>query len=189
MFSLASRVQALSNTTLTAVSLISAIVAIISVAQLYFAGAWSLDGTNISHVKALALLKNLRSFGAEPGSAKENAKIKFDLDADLSPLFNWNTKQVFVYLTAEYDGANSGENKVTFWDKIITNKEDANLSLKSVSSKYSVWDVEPSFRERSARLKLEWNVQPWVGPLLYGQTEAEQSFQFAAAKKPKKTAR
>ena len=28
--------------------------------------------------------------------------INFDLELDLSPLFNWNTKHVFVYVLAEY---------------------------------------------------------------------------------------
>ena len=28
--------------------------------------------------------------------------ITFDLQADLNPLFNWNVKQLFLYLTAEY---------------------------------------------------------------------------------------
>ena len=30
------------------------------------------------------------------------ANIHFNLEADLSPLFKWNTKQLFVYLVAEY---------------------------------------------------------------------------------------
>ena len=28
--------------------------------------------------------------------------LTFDLQADLNPLFNWNVKQLFLYLTAEY---------------------------------------------------------------------------------------
>ena len=28
--------------------------------------------------------------------------LNFDLDVDLEPLFNWNVKQLFLYLTAEY---------------------------------------------------------------------------------------
>ena len=182
MFSLTSRAQAISNKTLLAVSAISVAVAVLSLLQLYFGGAWNIDSTRINNVKAVALLKNLRAFGAEPGTAKENAKLQFDLAADLTPLFNWNTKQVFVYLTAEYDGANTAMNKVTFWDKIITSKDDAVFDLKNVRSKYSVWDVESSFRERPAKLKLEWNVQPWVGPLVFGETDTESAFKFSAIK-------
>jgi signal peptidase complex subunit 3 len=29
--------------------------------------------------------------------------LNFDLQADLEPLFNWNVKQLFLYLTAEYE--------------------------------------------------------------------------------------
>ena len=85
----------------------------------------------------------------------------------MTPLFNWNTKQIFIYLTAEYPGKSEGSsNKVTFWDKIITNKEDANLTLTNQRGKYSVWDVEKSFRGRNATVRLEWNIQPYVGPLI-----------------------
>ncbi|KAI9726084.1 MAG: hypothetical protein M1828_002092 [Chrysothrix sp. TS-e1954] len=33
---------------------------------------------------------------------EEYAHVKFDLDVDLSDLFGWNTKQVFLYVTASY---------------------------------------------------------------------------------------
>ncbi len=29
--------------------------------------------------------------------------LNFDLNVDLEPLFNWNVKQLFLYLTAEYE--------------------------------------------------------------------------------------
>ncbi|GEQ68994.1 hypothetical protein JCM33374_g2664 [Metschnikowia sp. JCM 33374] len=189
MFSLASRAQAISNNTLTVVSAISAAVAVLSLIQLFLAGAWTIDSTQINRVTAQASLKNSRAFGADRGVPKENAKIQFDLAADLTPLFNWNTKQVFVYLTAEYEGKNGGSNKVTFWDKIITSKDGAVFDLKNARSKYSVWDLEKSFRERPANLTLEWNLQPWVGPLIFGKTETVSTFQFAGTKKPKKAKR
>ena len=102
---------------------------------------------------------------------RSNVKISFDLNTDLSDLWNWNTKQVFAYLTVEYPGKSNGSsNKVTFWDKIIRNKKDAKLSLKGQRGKYSVWDVEKGFRGRNATVKLEWNIQPYIGPLIYGET-------------------
>ena len=33
--------------------------------------------------------------------------INFDITADLSPIFNWNVKQLFVYLAAEYQTENN----------------------------------------------------------------------------------
>lgn len=44
------------------------------------------------------------------------------MEADLSSLFTWNTKQVFVYVTAEWPAANANEtNEAVIWDSIITN--------------------------------------------------------------------
>jgi len=51
---------------------------------------------------------DFRNNGRAPRSstkAVEYAFLNFDLDADLSSLFNWNTKQVFAYLVADYKTA------------------------------------------------------------------------------------
>ncbi|KAI6783007.1 Signal peptidase complex subunit-like protein [Emericellopsis cladophorae] len=55
---------------------------------------------------------------------EEYAIIKFSLDADLSSLFTWNTKQLFVYVTAEWPAPEVGinaTNEAVIWDSIITN--------------------------------------------------------------------
>lgn len=39
--------------------------------------------------------------------------LRFDLNTDLTPLFNWNTKQLFLYLTAEYQTQNNKVNQVS----------------------------------------------------------------------------
>lgn len=52
---------------------------------------------------------------------EEYAIIKFSLDADLSSLFTWNTKQLFVYVTAEWPGPENATNEAVIWDSIITN--------------------------------------------------------------------
>lgn len=56
--------------------------------------------------------------------------MRFHLDADLSSLFTWNTKEVFVYVTAEWEGGNgngngssdgnTNTNTAVIWDSIIT---------------------------------------------------------------------
>lgn len=187
MFSLTTRFQAVANQSLSASIAVAVLIAFVSAVQLYLGGAWQISSTGIDNVQASATIKHSRSFGAANGKSKENSRIAFDLDADLSPLFNWNTKQVFVYLTAEYAGKTAGSsNKVTYWDRIITSADDAVILVRNQNSKYSVWDLERSFRGRNATLKLEWNVQPWVGPLLYGETDTATTFQFALTKTPKK---
>ena len=37
----------------------------------------------------------------------------WSFQADLNPLFNWNVKQLFLYLTAEYETPNNKLNQVT----------------------------------------------------------------------------
>ncbi|KAI1754593.1 signal peptidase subunit [Xylaria castorea] len=68
---------------------------------------------------------------------EEYAIIKFSLDADLSSLFTWNTKQLFVYVTAEWpaandnnDGASNNQtnNKAVIWDAIITSPSSDHLA-------------------------------------------------------------
>lgn len=51
--------------------------------------------------------------------------MRFSLDADLSSLFTWNTKQVFVYVTAEWpepggEGGRNATSQAVIWDSIIT---------------------------------------------------------------------
>lgn len=62
---------------------------------------------------------------------EEYAILKFSLDADLSSLFTWNTKQVFVYVTAEWPAAGVGANatnKAVIWDSIITSPSADHLA-------------------------------------------------------------
>ncbi|OOQ85627.1 putative microsomal signal peptidase subunit (gp23) [Penicillium brasilianum] len=73
-------------------------------------------------------LKNVQVVKGRPHyystKREEYAQIRFDLDADLSPLFNWNTKQLFVYVYATYsssDNANTQtrDSEAIIWDSII----------------------------------------------------------------------
>ena len=77
--------------------------------------------------------------------------MNLTIQADLNPLFNWNVKQLFLYLTAEYQTPNNKLNQVEFkvhtcrfkylqkinerfqvvlWDKIILRGENAMLDYR-----------------------------------------------------------
>lgn len=190
MFNLVNRFQGVANKLMTVALVVSGLIVAISYIQLYQQDVWNLKSAKVASIKPSANLRVSRLFGASDGKPKENSKLTFDLDADLTSLFNWNTKQVFVYLTAEYDGKTpSSSNRVTYWDKIITSKKDARFHVRQEKGKYSVWDVEKSFRGREANIKLEWNIQPWVGPLIYGEIDTGSTFKFADAKKNTKKER
>lgn len=139
MFNLVTRIQTAANQALTSASILSGLVILLTLLQLYRDNVWSIDTTTISNIESKSSLKYSFQYGSVNRKPKENVKISFDLNTDLSDLWNWNTKQVFAYLTVEYPGKSNGSsNKVTFWDKIIRNKKDAKLSLKGQREIFSL---------------------------------------------------
>ncbi|KAK9476014.1 signal peptidase 22 kDa subunit [Lipomyces japonicus] len=108
---------------------------------------------------------------------QEYAFMTFDLSADLSSLFNWNTKQLFVYVAATYPGR-PYSNKIVVWDTIIRDKQDAYISLKNQTADYAIYDVTGKFNGRNATLSLEWNVQPYVGILTWNKSPEKTRITF-----------
>ncbi|KAM5342479.1 hypothetical protein ACJ41O_013445 [Fusarium nematophilum] len=130
---------------------------------------------------------------------EEYAIIKFSLDADLSSLFTWNTKQLFVYVTAEWPGPGNATNEAVIWDSIITNpsadhlqnigptamkklKRSAEgksidpsrglLKLRNQKPKYQITHPSGNIAEKDdVELKVHYNVQPWVGLLTWDQEQ------------------
>ncbi|ETN36695.1 uncharacterized protein HMPREF1541_08973 [Cyphellophora europaea CBS 101466] len=140
---------------------------------------------------------------------EEYAQVRFDLDVDLTSLFTWNTKQLFVYVTANYPGGAGGVSEAVIWDTIISapespysfqnvktqywdplagkktskySKSKKNMktpktkelvkpgliSLKNQKPKYHLTDPSGVISERSnVTLQVSWNVQPWVGALIW----------------------
>lgn len=92
--------------------------------------------------------------------------LRFNIQTDLSPLFNWNVKQLFVYLTAEYQTKDNQINQVVLWDKIILRGDNAVLDFKSMSTKYYFWDDGNGLRgHKNVTMYLSWNIIPNAGLL------------------------
>lgn len=145
---------------------------------------------------------------------EEYAQIRFNLDADVTSLFTWNTKQVFVYVTAQYPNGAGGISEAVIWDTIIpatespyslrnlrtqywepllskkgkktskTSKAKKNaktptstdlvlpglIKLKNAKPKYHITDPSGIIAEKSnVTLKVRWNIQPWVGALMWDE--------------------
>ncbi|KAM3456549.1 hypothetical protein MY5147_004580 [Beauveria neobassiana] len=126
---------------------------------------------------------------------EEYAVIRFSLDADLSSLFTWNTKNLFVYVTADWPGADNTTNSAVIWDSIITNpsadhllnigpatlkklrKSSAGKSIDPNRGKLKIKNQKPKYQithpsgkiaqTEDVTLKLHYNVQPWVGLLTW----------------------
>lgn len=149
----------------------------------------TLDGHNIrslriKNVKSQISTKNTRNFGGSREKPKENAKFKFDLIADFSDLVDWNTKQIFTYVFVEFDDDydNINESKLIIWDKILTDKNNVYINTKNIKSKYSIWDYTKTLKGRTGQLKLGYNIQPYIGPLTFGEVDFNQTITFQAPK-------
>ncbi|KAL9040837.1 MAG: hypothetical protein Q9180_001665 [Flavoplaca navasiana] len=112
----------------TTVAFITAIVVALSVTVIPQAPSASIDLRNVQVVKG-------RPHYHAP-KREEYAHIKFDLDADLTSLFNWNTKQLFVWITATYPSRTASEppSQAIIWDAIISSE-----SQKTPSTPFTVY--------------------------------------------------
>ncbi|KAK8066434.1 hypothetical protein PG997_013181 [Apiospora hydei] len=180
------------------------------VAAFIAASDFTYDRTPSAHIKTT----NVQVVKGRPHyystKKEEYAIMKFSLDADLSSLFTWNTKQVFVYVTAEWTSPPSAKssavatnqtNSAVIWDSIITAPSSDHLanigpatlkklrksaagkavdpkrgllSLKNQRPKYQITHPTGRIAETSdVRLRVHYNVQPWVGFLTWSQTERD----------------
>ncbi|KAJ3111638.1 Signal peptidase complex subunit [Phlyctochytrium bullatum] len=76
----------------------------------------------------------------------ELAAVQFNMEADLTQLFNWNTKQLFVFVVVEYATKTHGTNQIVIWDDIITSKENAKISFKNRKQDYLASDINYKIR-------------------------------------------
>ena len=95
----------------------------------------------------------------------DEAHLAFEIDADLTSVFSWNTKQLFVWLAAEYATPKYVESSVSVWDRIVESKEDAHLVLPFVRNKYKLVDNGAGLRGNVVNLTMGWQIMPRVGVL------------------------
>ncbi|VDQ06083.1 unnamed protein product [Trichobilharzia regenti] len=94
--------------------------------------------------------------------------VTIDLSVRQYHLFNWNVKQLFIYLTAEYKTSDNKLNQVVLWDKIIKRGSKAELVYKKMTSKYYFWDDGHGLvGNDNVTLTLSWNTVPNIGWLTF----------------------
>jgi len=112
-------------------------------------------------------------------SGNDQAFINFDLKADLSPLFNWNVKALYLYLTAEYKTETNVLNEMVLWDKIVMNGEKMELDMKSAKTKYYFRNYGKGLLGHdNITLILNWNVMPNMGDLKWVKSAKTYSFKL-----------
>ncbi|CAK4076446.1 unnamed protein product [Aphanomyces euteiches] len=119
----------------------------------------------VVHNLSLNQIHSLRQFRDKT----DRAVLSFDVDADLSSVFNWNVKQLFVYVVAEYVSATNVKNEVVVWDLIIPTRDEARIARVNENVKYFLADQYNELRGVDVQLKLKWDAMPVCGQLFqYG---------------------
>lgn len=129
------------------------------------------------------------------GPGHDQAILSLGINADLRSVFNWNVKQLFAFVTAEYETeanvlnqARSGRtstprhslrrssrssdsqrqitpSQVVIWDAVISDKEQAWIRSDFVVNKYSLTDQGYGLRDNNVTLVMNWNTVPATGLL------------------------
>lgn len=94
-------------------------------------------------------------------------------------MFNWNVKQLFVYVVAEFESASNARNQVVIWDKIVQTKEAASqLQFQDEGVKYFLADQHDELRGANVTLNLEWDIMPVCGRLFVHTSDTKSNFEL-----------
>jgi signal peptidase complex subunit 3 len=96
---------------------------------------------------------------------QDQVALALKLDADLRSEFSWNTKQLFVFVQAEYVTPENKVNQVVLWDRIVQRQKDAHLKVRSMRLKYPFIDQGKNLRGLPYNITVAWDVMPKVGRL------------------------
>jgi len=99
-----------------------------------------------------------------PAPQWEHAQASFFVDTDLRPVFNWNTQQLFVYVSVEWESDASPVNRAVIWDAIVRSPEEA-LIQQEFSNEYTINDQFSRLRGRNIKASVHYDVMPIVGLL------------------------
>lgn len=116
-----------------------------------------------SHASAKLALTNVVAFKQYRGS--DRAGLAFDVEADLRSVWNWNVKQLFVYVKATYATEKYPRNEVVVWDKIVQTKEASKFRIAVSKSKYPLRDIGFGLRNAKVNLTLSYDIMPITGRL------------------------
>jgi len=96
----------------------------------------------------------------------EEVSFTVRLDADLSSVMSWSTKQLFVFLSVEYRDEQDYLHQVVLWDRIVQSRDETIIDEPAIRNKYRFVDAhQVGLRGHSMNLTLSWNIMPHVGRL------------------------
>ena len=111
----------------------------------------------------------------------ECSKKIYPHQADMTPAFHWNIKQLFVYVVATYATPTNPKNQIVLWDRIIEATDPPNkkiLDEKNVFVKYGLVDQGAELRGKEVELSLMWDHMPLTGVLYMDQQKEGTASKF-----------
>lgn len=139
------------------------------------------DYSELMDIKLTSVKKVVKNVADYSAGRERNdlGFLTFDLHGDFSPVFDWNTKQIFLYLTAHYSTNANPVNQVVLWDHIIERGDDARVALKNHHTKYYFWDDGNGLKgNENVTLTLSMNVIPNAGILPIHHSKVVHQFAF-----------
>ncbi|XP_042434277.1 signal peptidase complex subunit 3B-like [Zingiber officinale] len=121
------------------------------------------DNFNSPSPTADVKVLNINWFQKQP-NGNDEVSLTLNISADLSSLFTWNTKQVFVFVAAEYETPQNALNQVSLWDGIIQSKEHAKFWIHT-TNKYRFTDQGNNLRGKDYNMTLHWHIMPKTGKM------------------------
>jgi signal peptidase complex subunit 3 len=96
----------------------------------------------------------------------DHVDLKLKLDANFTEIFDWNVREIFVFVVASYKTRRHVVNEVVLWDKIIRRGDPSVINLPSTVVEYHLLDHGKGLvGNDNVTLKLCWNVIPIAGQL------------------------
>nr|CAG8516021.1 15026_t:CDS:2 [Entrophospora candida] len=106
----------------------------------------------------------INELGVYPFKYGEFAHIELSLKADLTSLFNWNVKQIFLMIVSEYETKTHDLNQIVLWDTIVDSQDNAIIEV-DIKNIYDFVDINNKFNEVNSSYSLHWDIMPCVGLL------------------------
>ncbi|CDJ53814.1 signal peptidase subunit, putative [Eimeria brunetti] len=133
----------------------------------------------VGPVSGSVAVRDVYNFGYNYALNGDQAVLSLDIKADLRGLFQWNAKQLYLFVVAEYETPQHTQNQVVVFDRIITDEMDALVDYENIPAKYHLRDKGKGLRNREITLKLQIVYHPIVGRM-YTQTLAVAAFRMPA---------
>lgn len=113
-------------------------------------------------------------------NAKDNdlGLVQFNLDADFEDCFDWNVKQLYIYITANYKTSDNEMNQIILWDHVLDREDTRKLQYWNRNPEYYFWDDGFGLRGNNVTVTLSMNIIPNAGYLQKTDSYISHTFAF-----------